>query len=177
MIRPQSLYEKGSKFPQITNTCGGAASVSQGRCCLWWRSAACGRCDAAQRSLFRLHFEKLKRIPVLELDASEEFQSDPEVQEEFIRKVFLFVVCLYKSCPQVKPHKGLVPMLEVLHLHSVWSKEMYLCCVIWCLMCCVSDLLAILKYLFLHRWKTSSKLYKKTSPVGNVWQQSGLRTS
>lgn len=34
-----------------------------------------------------LHFEKLKRIPVLQLDASVEFQSDPEVQEEMIRKI------------------------------------------------------------------------------------------
>lgn len=34
-----------------------------------------------------LHFEKLKRIPVLQLDASVEFQSDPEVQEEIIRKM------------------------------------------------------------------------------------------
>ncbi|XP_037338327.1 deoxyguanosine kinase, mitochondrial isoform X1 [Pungitius pungitius] len=34
-----------------------------------------------------LHFEKLKQVAVLELDASEEFQSDPEVQEEFIRKM------------------------------------------------------------------------------------------
>uniref|UniRef100_G3P0Z5 deoxyguanosine kinase n=1 Tax=Gasterosteus aculeatus aculeatus TaxID=481459 RepID=G3P0Z5_GASAC len=41
-----------------------------------------------------LHFEKLKRIPVLELDASEEFQSDPEVQEEFIRKMKNFFKAL-----------------------------------------------------------------------------------
>ncbi|XP_033474549.1 deoxyguanosine kinase, mitochondrial isoform X1 [Epinephelus lanceolatus] len=34
-----------------------------------------------------IHFEKLKRIPVLQLDASVEFQSDPEVQEEFITKM------------------------------------------------------------------------------------------
>ncbi|KAM8886253.1 deoxycytidine kinase 2-like [Spinachia spinachia] len=37
-----------------------------------------------------LHFEKLKQIPVLELDASEEFQSDPEVRREFIRKMTNF---------------------------------------------------------------------------------------
>lgn len=34
-----------------------------------------------------LHFEKLKHIPVLELDASVEFQSDPSVRDEFIAKV------------------------------------------------------------------------------------------
>ncbi|XP_029916913.1 deoxyguanosine kinase, mitochondrial isoform X2 [Myripristis murdjan] len=34
-----------------------------------------------------LHFEKLKRIPVLELDASVEFESNPEVREQFITKV------------------------------------------------------------------------------------------
>ncbi|XP_070690006.1 deoxyguanosine kinase, mitochondrial [Pempheris klunzingeri] len=34
-----------------------------------------------------IHFEKLKQIPVLQLDASVEFQSDPEVREEFITKV------------------------------------------------------------------------------------------
>ncbi|XP_040012276.1 deoxyguanosine kinase, mitochondrial isoform X2 [Xiphias gladius] len=34
-----------------------------------------------------VHFEKLKQIPVLQLDASAEFQSDPEVQEQVITKV------------------------------------------------------------------------------------------
>ncbi|KAM7018140.1 deoxyguanosine kinase, mitochondrial [Tautogolabrus adspersus] len=34
-----------------------------------------------------IHFEKLKRIPVLQLDASVEFQRDPEVREQFITKV------------------------------------------------------------------------------------------
>ncbi|KAJ3603704.1 hypothetical protein NHX12_028448 [Muraenolepis orangiensis] len=34
-----------------------------------------------------LHFEKLKHVPVLELDASVEFQSDPRVRDEFIAKV------------------------------------------------------------------------------------------
>ncbi|XP_035514002.1 deoxyguanosine kinase, mitochondrial isoform X1 [Morone saxatilis] len=34
-----------------------------------------------------IHFEKLKQIPVLQLDASVEFQSDPEVREQFITKV------------------------------------------------------------------------------------------
>uniref|UniRef100_A0A8C3A2M9 deoxyguanosine kinase n=1 Tax=Cyclopterus lumpus TaxID=8103 RepID=A0A8C3A2M9_CYCLU len=38
-----------------------------------------------------LHFEKLKQIPVLQLDASVEFQSDQEVQEEMIRKVSLCI--------------------------------------------------------------------------------------
>lgn len=33
------------------------------------------------------HFEKLKQIPVLQLDASVEFQKDPEVQDQFITKV------------------------------------------------------------------------------------------
>ncbi|XP_068559486.1 deoxyguanosine kinase, mitochondrial isoform X1 [Cebidichthys violaceus] len=41
-----------------------------------------------------LHFEKLKQIPVLQLDASVEFQSDPEVQEEFIRKMQNFFAAL-----------------------------------------------------------------------------------
>lgn len=39
-------------------------------------------------SLFRIHFDKLKNIPVLKLDASVEFQTDPVVQEQFISKVF-----------------------------------------------------------------------------------------
>ncbi|XP_047447918.1 deoxyguanosine kinase, mitochondrial isoform X2 [Mugil cephalus] len=34
-----------------------------------------------------IHFENLKQIPVLQLDASVEFQSDPEVREQFITKV------------------------------------------------------------------------------------------
>ncbi|KAK2837248.1 hypothetical protein Q5P01_014460 [Channa striata] len=34
-----------------------------------------------------MHFEKLKHIPVLQLDASVEFQSDPEAREQFITKV------------------------------------------------------------------------------------------
>ncbi|XP_034548559.1 deoxyguanosine kinase, mitochondrial isoform X2 [Notolabrus celidotus] len=33
------------------------------------------------------HFEKLKQIPVLQLDASVEFQRDPELREQFITKV------------------------------------------------------------------------------------------
>lgn len=40
-------------------------------------------------SLFfnRIHFEKLKKIPVLYLDATVKFQSDPEVQEQLVTKV------------------------------------------------------------------------------------------
>lgn len=38
----------------------------------------------------RIHFEKLKNIPVLQLDATVEFQSDPDVQEQLITQVFLF---------------------------------------------------------------------------------------
>ncbi|XP_028313006.1 deoxyguanosine kinase, mitochondrial isoform X2 [Gouania willdenowi] len=34
-----------------------------------------------------IHFEKLKQIPVLQLDASVEFQQDSSVQEDFITKV------------------------------------------------------------------------------------------
>ncbi|XP_059193028.1 deoxyguanosine kinase, mitochondrial isoform X2 [Centropristis striata] len=34
-----------------------------------------------------VHFEKLKQIPVLQLDASVEFQSDPDAQKEFITKI------------------------------------------------------------------------------------------
>lgn len=34
-----------------------------------------------------IHFDKLKQIPVLQLDASVEFQSDQEVREQFITKV------------------------------------------------------------------------------------------
>lgn len=34
-----------------------------------------------------IHFEKLKQIPVLQLDAGVEFKSDPEVREQFITKV------------------------------------------------------------------------------------------
>lgn len=37
-----------------------------------------------------LHFEKLKQIPVLQLDASVEFQRDPEVRDQFIAKVKKF---------------------------------------------------------------------------------------
>ncbi|XP_030271554.1 deoxyguanosine kinase, mitochondrial isoform X2 [Sparus aurata] len=41
-----------------------------------------------------LHFEKLKQIPVLQLDASVEFQSDPDVREQFITKVTNFFSAL-----------------------------------------------------------------------------------
>ncbi|CAN9513206.1 unnamed protein product [Ophioblennius macclurei] len=41
-----------------------------------------------------IHFEKLKQIPVLQLDASMEFQTSPEVQEEFITKVKTFFASL-----------------------------------------------------------------------------------
>ncbi|XP_030593447.1 deoxyguanosine kinase, mitochondrial isoform X2 [Archocentrus centrarchus] len=34
-----------------------------------------------------IHFEKLKQIPVLQIDAGVEFKSDPEVQEQFVTKV------------------------------------------------------------------------------------------
>ncbi|XP_068617161.1 deoxyguanosine kinase, mitochondrial [Brachionichthys hirsutus] len=34
-----------------------------------------------------IHFETLKHVPVLQLDASAEFHNDPEVQEQFITKV------------------------------------------------------------------------------------------
>ncbi|XP_056140850.1 deoxycytidine kinase 2-like [Lampris incognitus] len=35
----------------------------------------------------KLHFESLKSVPVLELDANLEFESDPEVRQEFLTKV------------------------------------------------------------------------------------------
>uniref|UniRef100_UPI003AAB7601 deoxyguanosine kinase, mitochondrial isoform X2 n=1 Tax=Centroberyx gerrardi TaxID=166262 RepID=UPI003AAB7601 len=35
----------------------------------------------------KLHFEKLNQVPVLELDASVEFESNPEVRDQFITKV------------------------------------------------------------------------------------------
>lgn len=35
----------------------------------------------------RLHFEKLKNVPVLQLDASVDFQNDPDIREQFIQKV------------------------------------------------------------------------------------------
>lgn len=41
-----------------------------------------------------IHFEKLKQIPILQLDASVEFQSDPEVQERFISEVKNFFAAL-----------------------------------------------------------------------------------
>ncbi|XP_051923713.1 deoxyguanosine kinase, mitochondrial [Hippocampus zosterae] len=41
-----------------------------------------------------IHFESLKKIPVLELDASVEFQSDPTAQENFIRQVKDFFTAL-----------------------------------------------------------------------------------
>lgn len=50
-----------------------------------------GHCNTGSLSLFRIHFEKLKNIPVLQLDAGMEFQSDPVVQEQFITKVCLTV--------------------------------------------------------------------------------------
>ncbi|KAM9810965.1 deoxyguanosine kinase, mitochondrial [Neosynchiropus ocellatus] len=37
-----------------------------------------------------IHFEKLKKIPVLQLDANVEFLSDPAVQQNFIRQVKTF---------------------------------------------------------------------------------------
>lgn len=40
------------------------------------------------------HFEKLKQLPVLQLDASVEFKSDPVVQEEFITKIKNFFSAL-----------------------------------------------------------------------------------
>lgn len=41
-----------------------------------------------------LHFEKLRKIPILQLDASVEFKSDPEVREMFITKVKNFFKAL-----------------------------------------------------------------------------------
>lgn len=41
-----------------------------------------------------IHFEKLKQIPILQLDASMEFQSDPEVQEQLISQVKNFFAAL-----------------------------------------------------------------------------------
>lgn len=41
-----------------------------------------------------IHFEKLKQIPVLQIDASVEFQRDPEVREQFITKVKNFFKAL-----------------------------------------------------------------------------------
>ncbi|XP_049618278.1 deoxyguanosine kinase, mitochondrial [Syngnathus scovelli] len=41
-----------------------------------------------------IHFEWLKKIPVLELDASVEFQSDPKAQENFITQVKDFFTAL-----------------------------------------------------------------------------------
>uniref|UniRef100_A0A1A8NGB1 Deoxyguanosine kinase n=1 Tax=Nothobranchius pienaari TaxID=704102 RepID=A0A1A8NGB1_9TELE len=41
-----------------------------------------------------IHFDKLKKVPVLLLDAGVEFQSDPEVQEQFITKVKNFLDAL-----------------------------------------------------------------------------------
>ena len=38
-------------------------------------------------SVSRIHFERLKNIPVLQLDASVEFLMDPEVREQFVTKV------------------------------------------------------------------------------------------
>ncbi len=46
--------------------------------------------NAARLSLRRMHFEKLKQIPVLQLDASVEFKSDPEVRQQFITEVRSF---------------------------------------------------------------------------------------
>ncbi|XP_075882080.1 deoxycytidine kinase 2-like isoform X2 [Nelusetta ayraudi] len=34
-----------------------------------------------------LHFEKLKHVPVLQLDASLDFQNDPDIREQFIQKM------------------------------------------------------------------------------------------
>uniref|UniRef100_A0A1A7XIB6 deoxyguanosine kinase n=2 Tax=Iconisemion striatum TaxID=60296 RepID=A0A1A7XIB6_9TELE len=41
-----------------------------------------------------IHFDKLRKIPVLLLDAGVEFQSDPDVQEQFITKVKNFLDAL-----------------------------------------------------------------------------------
>lgn len=63
----------------------GCEQMSQQR--VVWRLQAVGVTQRGSLSLFRLHFEKLKQIPVLQLDASVEFQSDPDVREQFITKV------------------------------------------------------------------------------------------
>lgn len=39
-------------------------------------------------SLIRIHFDKLRKLPVLLLDSGVEFQSDPAVQEQFISQVW-----------------------------------------------------------------------------------------
>ncbi|XP_053727516.1 deoxyguanosine kinase, mitochondrial isoform X3 [Synchiropus splendidus] len=68
-----------------------AEGEKRSRGCSWtiWKS-----CMSSTRSGWSrrapLHFEKLKKIPVLQLDASVEFLSDPEVQHHFIRQVKTF---------------------------------------------------------------------------------------
>lgn len=54
----------------------------------------CCYCTVIRRthSLFRIHFDKLKNIPVLQLDSSVDFHSDPAVQEQLISKVFTTAV-------------------------------------------------------------------------------------
>lgn len=61
---------------------------------------------------FRIHFEKLKQIPVLQLDASVEFQSDQEVQEQIITKVRFYFIALL--C-QRQPHEGPILIFEIPH--------------------------------------------------------------
>lgn len=104
----------------------------------WWLLAARGtECNTALRSLVRLHFEKLKDVPVLQLDASVEFLSDREVREQFIAKVCWLTVQNIR-----KPHEGAVLMFEtsfafitVLSL-VYWEviAQAHRCSLIWCLM-------------------------------------------
>ncbi|XP_034026210.1 deoxyguanosine kinase, mitochondrial [Thalassophryne amazonica] len=45
----------------------------------------------------KVHFEKMKQVPVLELDASVEFERDPEVQQHFLTKVKNFFSTLRRD--------------------------------------------------------------------------------
>lgn len=76
--------------PLILNASAHSCDLNEQR--FWTQDCWCNLdCNTGSLSLFRIHFEKLKNIPVLQLDASMEFQSDPVVQEQFITKVCLTV--------------------------------------------------------------------------------------
>ncbi len=113
-------------------------------------------------SLFRVHFEKMKKIPVLQLDASVEFQSDSEVREQFISKVCSFISRRHNSCHAGDDHMRALSSCLTPHLLSSQSQsQTCFLFLIWCLMCLW--FIAILKKLLIRRWRTSSMLCRRIS--------------
>lgn len=65
------------------------------------RTRLTAECNTTWFCLFRLHFDWLRRVPVLVLDAGVEFESDPDVRAKLITEV-----CnLYPSLTHTHAHK------------------------------------------------------------------------